>query len=64
MTLPLYIFNWFGLMSDRTVAKVSRNVIWRLLAGIGGLVAFISGIVTIIQGKEQTILLFKQLFGK
>jgi hypothetical protein len=62
MTLPLYIFNWFGILSDRAVVKVTHNIIYRVLSGLSGLVTFISGIVTIIQGKDQTIALFRQVF--
>ena len=64
ISLPLYILNWFGILSDTGVSKVTTNVIFKFLAGIGGLVAFASGVVTIIQGKEQTIAFFKQLFHK
>ena len=64
ISLPLYIFNWFGILSDTTVSKVTTNVIFKFFAGLGGLVAFASGVVTIIQGKEQTIAFFKQLFQR
>lgn len=63
ISLPLYIFNWFGIVSDATVSKVTANVVFRLLAGVSGLVTFASGIVTIIQGKEQTVLFLKQFFS-
>ena len=64
ISLPLYIFNWFGILSDRAVARVTTNVIWKVLAGLGGLVTFVSGIVTIIQGKDQTIELLRHWFGR
>jgi hypothetical protein len=64
ISLPIYLLNWFGILSDTTVSKVTTNVIFKILAGIAGLVTFISGIVTIIQGKDQTISFIRQLFHK
>jgi hypothetical protein len=63
ISLPLYIFNWFGLLSDNSVSKVTTNIIFKIFAGISGLVAFASGIVTIVQGKEQMISLINKIFG-
>lgn len=64
LSLPFYIFNWFGILSDTAVGKITTNPIFTIFSGIGGLVAFISGVVTIIQGKEQTMTFIKNLFGK
>ncbi|WP_146010833.1 hypothetical protein [Siphonobacter sp. BAB-5405] len=61
-SLPIYIFNWFGIIPDSTVGKIKSNLIFNTLTGIGGLVTFVSGLVTIIQGKEQTLGFFKKLF--
>jgi hypothetical protein len=64
LSLPLYILNWFGILGENTVSKVTTNNIFKIFAGIGGFVAFVSGMVTIIQGKEQTITFIKNLFRK
>lgn len=63
-SLPIYIVNWFGIIPDRIVGKITSNLIFNILVGIGGFVTFVSGLVTIIQGKEQTIDFIKKLFGK
>ena len=63
-SLPIYIVNWFGIIPDRVVGKITSNFIFNILVGIGGLVTFVSGVVTIIQGKEQTIDFIKKLFVK
>lgn len=63
LSLPFYFFNWFGLLSDRSVGKITTNNFYSFLAAIGSLVTFVSGVVTIIQGKEQTIALIKRVFG-
>jgi len=64
LSLPIYIFHWFGIISTTTTGKLTTNVFFRLFAGISALVALISGLVTIIQGKEQTALLIRHLIFK
>jgi len=63
-SIPLYLLKWFGLLSESGVSKVTSNNFYKILVGIGGLVAFISGLVTIIQGKEQTMNFVQAIFGK
>ena len=63
-SLPIYIINWLGIIPDRVVGKITSNLIFNILVGIGALVTFVSGVVTIIQGKEQTIDFIKKLFVK
>jgi hypothetical protein len=62
ISLPLYFLSWFGIISRQLIFKVKDNIIFKLITGITGLVAFISGIVTIIVGKDQTIEFIKKLF--
>ena len=62
ISLPLYIFNWFGILSDNSVSKLTTNAIFKIFSGIGGLVAFASGIVTIVQGKDQIISFINKIF--
>lgn len=62
--LPIYVVNWFGIIPDRAVGKITSNLFFNILVGIGAFVTFISGLVTIIQGKEQTIGFIKEVFGK
>lgn len=61
-SLPFYIINWFGIISDKKLGKITSNIVFNILVGIGGLITFLSGIVTIIQGKESIIQFFKTLF--
>ncbi|MDO3643844.1 hypothetical protein [Mucilaginibacter sp. L3T2-6] len=58
---PVYLLNWFGILSDSATHKVIRNVIFKFIAGIGALVTFVSGLVTIIQGKEQALSLLNNM---
>lgn len=61
--LPLYIINWFGIISDKTVTNITSNIIFKVLSGVGGLVTFISGIVTILQGKDQMFKFIELIFN-
>ncbi|UOK42159.1 MULTISPECIES: hypothetical protein [Flavobacterium] len=60
-SLPVYILSWFGLLTDKTVSKVTTNIVYKIIVGVGGLIALLSGLVTIIQGKEETISFLKKL---
>jgi hypothetical protein len=62
--IPFYVFNWLGIIPDNTLSKIISNAIFKIFAGIGGFVAFVSALVTIIQGKEQAIEFIKKIFHK
>jgi len=64
ISLPLMILNWVGIFSSKTVDKIMANTLYKIFTGIIALVTFLSGIVTIIQGKEQTLELIHKIFGK
>ena len=55
INIPLYVLNWFGILTDNAISSVTTNMFYKLIIGLGGLVTFVSGLVTIIQGKEETI---------
>lgn len=55
ISFPFYILNWFGLIPNKTVEDITSSLIVKLMAGIFALVGFLSGVVTIIQGWEETI---------
>jgi hypothetical protein len=62
ISLPLHILSWFGIISKQLIYKVKGNIIFKLFTGITGLIAFISGIITIIVGKDEAIEILKKLF--
>ncbi|MGM8363469.1 hypothetical protein ACSV4D_16265 [Flavobacterium sp. ARAG 55.4] len=64
MSLPLFIFSWFGIISNKSVSKFMANAFYKFITGIIALVTLISGIVTIIQGKEATIEMINKLLNK
>lgn len=61
MSLPLMILNWFGIIGNNTLYTIMANTIYKFFSGIIGLVTFVSGIVTIIQGKEAVINLLDKI---
>jgi len=63
-SLPLFIFNWFGIFSRRSINSIMDSVIYKIIAGLLALVTLVSGFVTIIVGYDQTIVFIKRILGK
>ena len=63
ISIPLFILNWFGIFSKRTVNGIMESTFYKILTGIIALITLLSGIVTIIQGKEKTIEIINKIFG-
>jgi hypothetical protein len=61
LSIPLFILNWFGIFSNRTVNRIIGGTLYKIITGIIALVTLISSLVTIIVGKEQTIEFLKKL---
>ena len=64
LILPFNILKWFGLMNSKTVKQITNNLVYKIFTGLVALIAFISSIVTIIQGKEATIGFIKAVVEK
>ena len=60
--LPLLVLTSFGILSQHSMYRIKHNMIFKVVSGIVGLISFIAAIVTIIQGKEETIEFVKNLF--
>ena len=63
ISIPFFILNWFGIFSKRTVNGIMESTFYKILTGIIALVTLLSGIVTIIQGKEKTIEFINRILG-
>ena len=63
ISIPLFVLNWFGIFSKRTVNGIMESTFYKILTGIIALITLLSGIVTIIQGKEKTIEFINKIFG-
>lgn len=64
ISIPIFILNWFGIFSSRTVNSIMDSIIYKILTGIIALVTFVSGLVTIILGYDQTIEFINGFLGK
>lgn len=62
ISVPLLIFNSFGILSNQTVEKITGNLIFNIFSGIIALVTLISGLITIIVGYEQTMTFIREHF--
>ena len=63
ISIPLFVLNWFGIFSKRRVNGIMESTIYKIFTGIIALITLISGIVTIIQGKEKTIEFINRILG-
>lgn len=63
LSIPIFILNWFGIISSRTVSSIKNSLIFKAISGLISLITLISSIVTIIVGKDQTIEFIHKLLG-
>lgn len=62
LSIPLRIVFWFGIYDNRTLYKIKNSLIFKVVSMVFALIVFLSGVITIIQGYEQTIAFFKSIF--
>lgn len=63
LSIPIFILNWFGIISSRNVSSIKDSFIFIVIAGLISLITLISSIVTIIVGKDQTIEFIYRFLG-
>lgn len=64
LSVPIFIFSWFGIISNRTVNSIKDSLIYKVISGLIALVTLISGLVTIVVGYDQTLEFVNSLLGK
>jgi hypothetical protein len=64
LSIPIFILNWFGIISNRTVNSIKDSLIYKVIAGLIALVTLVSGLVTIVVGYDQTLEFVNRLLGK
>ena len=64
ISIPILLLKWFGIFNDNTANRLMSSFIYKITTGIIAFITLISSIVTIIQGKEQTISFIKSILGK
>lgn len=63
LSMPIFILNWFGIISSRTLNSVKDSLIYKVISGFIALVTLVSGIVTIIVGYDQTLKFINRILG-
>lgn len=61
MILPLNILHWLGLINNTKVKSVENNSVYKFTTGFIALITLVSGIVTILQGKDVVVTFIKSL---
>ncbi|MCZ2247767.1 MAG: hypothetical protein LC111_03300 [Bacteroidia bacterium] len=64
LSIPIFVLNWFGIISSRTVNSIKDSLIYKVLSGLIALVTLVSGLVTIVVGYDQTLEFVNRLLGK
>jgi hypothetical protein len=64
LSIPILLLSWFGIFSTRTVNRIIDSTFFKIIAGLFALVTFISGVVTIIVGYEETLAFFQRFLIK
>lgn len=64
LSIPIFILNWFGIISNRTANSIKDSLIYKVISGLIALVTLVSGLVTIIVGYQSTIEFFRKTLIK
>lgn len=62
IALPITILSWFGLISEGTLRAITRNLLFRALAAIVGVIGFVSAIISIVLGWKPFVALLAKHF--
>lgn len=63
LAFPLHLLNWFGIISAKFINSTLSSWFYKLISGIVGLIAFISGLITIAIGWNEFLDLVKRLLN-
>jgi len=63
LSIPIFVLNWFKIISNRTVNSIKDSLIYNVLSGLIALVTLVSGLVTIVVGYDQTLEFVNRLLG-
>jgi hypothetical protein len=64
LSIPIHILYWLGIIGTRSKNRLIYNVIFKIFVGITSLVTLLSGIVTIIVGKDKFIEFVQNLINR
>lgn len=60
IAFPVRLLNWFGIISDSSFSNITSSQLFKVFAGIGGLVAFLASLIQIFQAWPFIIGLFSK----
>lgn len=61
---PVKLLEWFGIIGGDTSDKLISNWLFKLVSGIVALAGFVSSLITIFAGWDQSRDFLEKLFGK
>ena len=64
LSIPIFIMNWFGIISNRTLNLIKYSLIYKVISGLIALVTLVSSVVTIIVGYDQILQFINRLLGE
>ena len=64
ISIPIYLLNAFGILSDRNAAKAVGSTILKIISGIVALIGFLGSLADAIVGRAEVLSFFKNLFHK
>lgn len=59
---PFYLFQLFGILEPSTIYRISQTILFKIIRGLIGLITLVGSIMSIIQGREETIDFINSLF--
>lgn len=59
--LPFYLLDWFGLIDSGTTERLIGNSFFKFISNFSAFITFISGLITIAVGWDQTLIFIKKL---
>jgi hypothetical protein len=63
VALPVYLLDWFGLLSNSAAKRIVNNSSFQFLSNLTAFVTFVSSVVTIVVGYDQTIAFIKRFLA-
>ena len=64
LELPIFILSSFGIISDTVTTKLYGSIFFKVISGLFSLVAFVSGLMTIVLGWDKFIAVIEILIAK
>jgi hypothetical protein len=62
LSLPIRVLNWFGIINNSTVDKITVNGFFKMISGLIGFISFVSAIITIVTGWDAFKIILHKLF--